>query len=260
MSKSIPIDDILTPIRLCNGNGEVPDPDAPVEAPQACWMAAIYLYTGGLKDYRENPVDFPAGQSWSDHPSCVHDVIINLGIALNDSFPNTPDASEARGKLIGPHLFAPIGTAGGPTQDMFRLALEVLILGRHADKYPELAGRARSVTNTVVALSAEEWDVDPVEDVLEKIEEVCIFLAESWEAEPWEADASYAHEHFGMSLELLGHLVTALVTDYPYHVPCPARQDLLQLILDLCEMAGTAPVEPCCDFNEVVEVCGLRAE
>lgn len=61
----------------------------------ACWMSAISYY---------------AGYEWSDHPACVDPAIRGACIALNDAL----GSDEDRANLIGPHLFAPLGTAGSP--------------------------------------------------------------------------------------------------------------------------------------------------
>jgi hypothetical protein len=60
----------------------------------ACWMSALSYY---------------AGESWSDHPDCVDPVIRQLCITINDHLPS--DAERER--VIGPHLYAPVGTAQG---------------------------------------------------------------------------------------------------------------------------------------------------
>jgi len=62
----------------------------------ACWMSAIHWYTRADKP----------GFQWSDHPECVDPVIRSLCISLNDSLPD----DKARGEIIGPHLFRPVGT------------------------------------------------------------------------------------------------------------------------------------------------------
>jgi len=56
-----------------------------------CWMVAAATY---------------ADEGWTDHPKCVDETIRPLCITLNDWC----DDGE-REDLIGPHLFAPVGTA-----------------------------------------------------------------------------------------------------------------------------------------------------
>lgn len=60
----------------------------------ACWMSAVNWYVKGGKSV------------WTDHPECVDPLIASLCISLNDRTPN-----GEREALIGPHLFAPVGTA-----------------------------------------------------------------------------------------------------------------------------------------------------
>lgn len=74
------------PIKLVQGKGS--------PSTGGCWMSAISLYSGG---------------AWTDHPKCV-DFQSYLGpfcIRLNDSLASDSD----RGKVIGPHFLAPVGTA-----------------------------------------------------------------------------------------------------------------------------------------------------
>lgn len=71
------------PITLCHGSGD--------GKTSACWMTAISLYSN---------------KNWGDHPHCVAPTIQSFARSTNDNM-----TDEARGRLIGPHLFAPIGTA-----------------------------------------------------------------------------------------------------------------------------------------------------
>lgn len=59
----------------------------------ACWMSALSHY---------------AGYRWSDQPECVDPIIRTLCVYVNDWLPD-----EHRERVIGPHLFAPIGTQQG---------------------------------------------------------------------------------------------------------------------------------------------------
>lgn len=61
----------------------------------ADWMSAINYYTNGN-----------ALVDWHTHPQCVCPVIRSLALILNDLC-----ADHEREKLIGPHLFEPVGTA-----------------------------------------------------------------------------------------------------------------------------------------------------
>lgn len=56
-----------------------------------CWMVAVQRYT-------EN-------EGWHDHPECVDPSIRALCILINDWLPDGD-----RERVIGPHLFAPVGT------------------------------------------------------------------------------------------------------------------------------------------------------
>lgn len=58
------------------------------------------------------------GFTWHDHPECVCPTIRPLAIMLNDMC-----ADGEREALIGPHLFAPVGTATDDRELMQRLSL-----------------------------------------------------------------------------------------------------------------------------------------
>ena len=64
----------------------------------ACWMSAIFYYT----EYNPNAYT----PTWHDHPACVSPVVRQLCITLNDWCPSIKE----RERMIGPHLFAPLGT------------------------------------------------------------------------------------------------------------------------------------------------------
>lgn len=85
-------------MRLVSGKGS--------EATGACWMSAIHYYV--RKD-----------ASWSDHPDCVSPVIQRLCVRLNDKC----ESDDERERLIGPHLFEPIGTNTGRADDVKRAYL-----------------------------------------------------------------------------------------------------------------------------------------
>ena len=84
-------------MRLVRGAGS--------ETKGACWMSALHYYTR-------------TDRSWSDHHSCVSGVVRVLCIELNDWCND-----DERGALIGPHLFAPVGTATGLQDEIARARL-----------------------------------------------------------------------------------------------------------------------------------------
>jgi hypothetical protein len=102
-------------------------------------------------------LSYYAGESWSDHPECVDPVIRQLCIAINDLLPS--DAERER--VIGPHLYAPVGTAQGRElmqRRAFRVADEAVRVwapmaldkaGRSKD-----AARLRSLPPTYAANAA----------------------------------------------------------------------------------------------------------
>ena len=86
-------------MKLVSGKGS--------EKTGACWMSAVHWYTRGGK------------KSWTDQPECVSPIVRHLCISLNDFLPS--DAERER--LIGPHLFAPVGTNTGNDDEGKRWAL-----------------------------------------------------------------------------------------------------------------------------------------
>ena len=111
----------LRSIRLTQGVG---DPET-----GGCWMAALTVYEGS---------------EWSEHPDCVCPVIAGMCIAINDLI----SSDEERGRIIGPMLFDPIGTAGNEQDKQERIKIlirdsfhifftdpmEKLRLGQYIDK------------------------------------------------------------------------------------------------------------------------------
>lgn len=74
----------------------------------ACWMSAIHYYTSfGKKDFK-----------WTDKDDCVSLVIRELCIWLNDYLND-----GEREAIIGPHLFAPLGTNTSQQDDEKRALL-----------------------------------------------------------------------------------------------------------------------------------------
>ena len=81
-------------MKLTNGTGD--------RTTGGCWMVAAHWYvTNGL--------------TWSDQPECVSPVIRPLCIRLNDFL-----RDGERERVIGPHLFTPVGTNTGTADDETR--------------------------------------------------------------------------------------------------------------------------------------------
>lgn len=70
----------------------------------ACWMSMLNALV---------QPDFKA--TWTDQPECVSPVVRNLCIFLNDFL-----RDDERERVIGPHLFAPVGTAIGDSDEQRR--------------------------------------------------------------------------------------------------------------------------------------------
>ena len=85
-------------MKLVSGTGS--------EETGACWMSALHWYTR-------------LGASWTDQPECVSPVVRKLCIKLNDRLLTDAD----RERVIGPHLFVPVGTATGNADEIARAYL-----------------------------------------------------------------------------------------------------------------------------------------
>ena len=127
-------------MKLVSGSGS--------ETTGACWMSAINWYVkSGSK-----------GFTWSDHPDCVDPVIRALCISLNDSC----GSDAEREKLIGPHLFAPVGTHIGNDLTLrraFKCADHAVrksaVAALRSAKFNQEAGRLESLPEIVNADTAE---------------------------------------------------------------------------------------------------------
>ena len=86
-------------MRLTQGVGKYGDGSA-------CWMAAVGYYVGQNGEVR-----------WTDDIDCVDPVIAHLCIDLNDAL----ESDEERERVIGPHLFAPVGTRQSAELSLERL-------------------------------------------------------------------------------------------------------------------------------------------
>ncbi|HSG61655.1 MAG TPA: hypothetical protein VLA24_09500 [Pseudomonadales bacterium] len=116
-----------------------------------CWMSAISRY---------------AGEQWTDHPECVCPVIRNFCILINDLLPS----DAARGRVIGPRLFDPIGTRGSLEamelravmllNACVRMCLPIAVKVNHLDYYydftrfPESPSFPGCTVDTVITLHA----------------------------------------------------------------------------------------------------------
>jgi hypothetical protein len=69
-------------------------------------MSALHWYTRN-------------GKTWTDQPECVSPVVRYLCIRLNDTLGSDAEREE----VIGPHLFAPVGTRTNEDDEKRRLAL-----------------------------------------------------------------------------------------------------------------------------------------
>ena len=96
-------------------------------------------------------------QSWSDHPPCVSPIVTTLAINLNDFLTN-----GEREEVIGPHLFAPVGTNTGEDDERTR-----------ADLIHQSARRLLARETELLALPAPEARREVIAEALRCILECC---------------------------------------------------------------------------------------
>ena len=160
-------------------------------------MSALHWYTRN-------------GKSWTDQPECVSLVIRSLCINLNDRLLSDAD----RERVIGPHLFAPVGTNTGVDDEIKRA---FLCADRSVRVFAPYALRAMGLEVEAVKLESLPAIVD----------EASAARAESAESA---ASAARAARAWGWY-----------------------ESQMIRLILDCCAVGKKAEVRPTKSQEEVVE-------
>ena len=189
-----------------------------------CWMAALSVYSG---------------VSWSDHPPCVCPIIRVLCISLNDKL----SSDEARGRIIGPHILAPVGTAttDPAVVEARRWHLVDAAVRRFAPHALRLAGLADEA-DTLESLPAVTEDN---REAAARAAARAAAYAAAYAAARAAADAARAAAYAAA--------YAAYAADEAADEAAYEAQDefcetaLLPVILDLCAIGDVAPHEPSCD-------------
>jgi hypothetical protein len=187
----------------------------------ACWMSAIRYYETLGNQAR-----------WSDHPDCVCPIIRALCIRLNDSL----TSDEERERVIGPHLFAPIGTAGdnGLT---------------HIRAYYCADRAVRVFAASALDAAGMESEGDKLRGLAEVVDRGTAYAASAaayaaaYAAAPAAAPAA---AHAAHAASAAAHAADAAAG---------ANADILRLILDLCSMSSQPELDSNMIRRTLLEAC-----
>ena len=184
-------------------------------------MAAIHYYTR-----RDN--------SWSDHPACVSEVVRSLAIRLNDMCED-----GEREELIGPHLWAPVGTATGHEDEVRRACLCADRAVRvWAPRALEAAGRVEDAAR-----------LRALPPVVDRITARAAANAAAYTAKAAAKAAAYAYAAYAYA-----YAATAAYT--AAYTAKAAKAEILDLILECCAIGTRAEVCPTKTREEVIrEAC-----
>jgi hypothetical protein len=208
-------------MRLVNGEGS--------EKTGACWMSALHYYTRN-------------DTTWNDRApwACVSDVVRKLCIDLNDWL----ESDEERGRVIGPHLFAPLGTSTGVKDELKRAFLCAdYAVRKFTPIWLEIAGR-KDLADRLRAVP---------EIVGEK---TALFGRAEVRAVHASASASAATSA-AYAATSAAYAATSASNE---HLKAAGRCDELialrvQLILDCCMIGERREVAPVCTREAVLERC-----
>jgi hypothetical protein len=180
----------------------------------ACWMSALHYYTSD-----------DALANWSDQPGCVCETIRQFAITLNDMC----DSDEERERLIGPHLFAPVGTAGVSTKVKSARVRKIALAAVRV--FAPIALDAAGLTAEAARLRAlpDDASYDELRDAARAAQDAADAARAARDAAAYAAAAATA------SRSAAYHAADAADAAADAN-NAAAKQALLDLILDLCEM------------------------
>lgn len=220
----------------------------------ACWMSALHYYT------RHD-------ESWTDQApwACVSPVIRTLCITLNDRL----GSDEERGRVIGPHLFTPLGTNTGIEDDRKRAFLCADYAVRRfapivldACGRLESAARLRALPPIVDAASALVGrDMARAADAANAAKAAKGAAAAKAAAASAAGNAARAASAAWCpaAAATVAADAAATVATVAYAAYAAAHANVralhLQLILDCCAIGSRVEVEPVCSRDAVMEVC-----
>ena len=214
-------------------------------------MSAIRYYETGCDTAR-----------WSDHPECVSPVVRSLCIALNDRLPS--DAERER--VIGPHLFTPLGTLGD-------LALEQRRAFRCADMAVRVWAprelRARGFDGHARTLES----LRPIVDVrTTQVGRAAAAAAAAYSASAAAAEAAFAASNAAHAADAAFERSVFPAADAAYaasnaahaadaafersvFAAADAYSELLALILELCSWSDRPELDPQLTRRVLREAC-----
>jgi hypothetical protein len=195
----------------------------------------------------------------SDHPDCVDPVIRHLCIAINDHLPSDAE----RDRVIGPHLYAPVGTAQGRDlmqRRAFRVADEAVRVWAPMalDKAgrPKDAARLRSLPPIVDRDSA--MAAKSAADAADAAD-AAAYAAAAYAADAADADDAYAADaDADADADYAAYAAAAASATATYAAYAAAAEHLvLPLVLELCAMGreDIPQQRSLCDLPQAVTRC-----
>ena len=182
------------------------------ESTGACWMSAVHYYV--RKD----------DKSWSDHPNCVSPIVRELCIQLNDWCED-----GERESLIGPHIFAPVGTNTCEADEIRRAFL-------CADRAVRVFAPAALDVAGLRAEADKLRALSPVVDV--RSAKIAANAAETAIASAIASASTIA------SASAIAWAIVRASTRASTRASARAKQELLQLTLDCCAIGERVEVVP----------------
>jgi len=199
-------------------------------------------------------ISYYAGYAWSDHPECVDPVIRALCVRLNDALPSDAE----RGRIIGPHLLAPLGTAQGTEMTIARAfvcadtavrvcaprALDAAGMPAEAQKLRDLPEISSAETARDAANAAYAADTVHAANAAYAADTVHAANAAYYAADT----AQVAVARVAASAAAAHYIAAAHEAAADAH---EAAEDILALILRLCAMGSRVEVPQVRDLSEL---------
>lgn len=193
---------------------------------EACWISALHFYT------RQD-------ETWSDQApwACVSPLIRELCMWFNDF----PESDEEREFYIGPHLFAPLGTAASTEIELRRIDLIRERVGWIAGA---VAYSSSSISYHPCDCGACGDVTDPAVSATGALDEAERYLLN---------DADHPDE----TCEAISNLVIGFTrADRAGKNRDAINSWALQLILDLCAIGERVETVPTCSIEKLGEQIG----
>jgi hypothetical protein len=179
------------------------------------------------------------GTSWSDQPQCVSPLIRSLCISLNDSL-NDGD----RERVIGPHLFAPVGTNTGLADEIKRA---YLCADRAVRVFAPYALRA-------IGLDAEAMKLESLPAIVDQgtADQACARAASAASAASAAWAARAARAAWAESAASAAWAARAARAAWAESAASWHQEQMIRLILDCCAIGCKAEIEATKTKEEVL--------